>query len=860
MKYRRRAAILLSLFATTAPTACGGGQTPSTTGDGGQSNTGGSGGDGGAASSSSGMGGQAGDPFAKDECALGLDDCADNADCLDTPGFYECVCKPGFSGDGKTCTDIDECGKLTNDCDPNALCTNTDGGFTCACAAGFVGDGKTCAATYLAVSAGTYHACAVRSDKTLWCWGLNTSGQAGTGTGDAIFLRPAQAGGASDWKAVSSGAASTCALSELGRISCFGTNSSGQLGDGSTTTRTTPTPIAGDMSDWTSISAGSTHVCALRADGSLYCWGSNTRGQIGDGTTNNAILPTLVSAGPWVAVSAGTDFTCGLRMDHTLWCWGLNTSRQLGDTTTTQRMTPTQEITMATDWAAIGAGNAYTCAMKMDGTRYCWGTNSLGQGADGTTTGITMPKACDMETDWGTNIELGDLLGCAQKKTGALYCWGDGSSGQTGLPGDESPKLAPAQVGQATDWISISSGFRFTCGVRQSGELHCWGANARAAAGMGFVADRLDPTNVSADTDWERVDVQLDNGCGLRTGGNLYCWGRNAFGHLGDGTNITRVAPTPIGAGKVWTRVALGRTHTCAIASEGGGTPAPYCWGLDGNQELGNGSTVTNQLTPMPVTPTTGNTSPWLEIAAGFNHTCAVRQDGTLWCWGRNASGQLGDGTTTTRPDPKQVILPDPLGWLDVHASGDFTCGMRTGGELYCWGTNTVGQLGQMDTMSPVSSPKLVPGTFANVDVSANHVCGVRVDGTLWCWGRNASGELGMGNTASPVLGPTQVGTGTNWQRPYLGQGTSMCATQMDGSLHCWGTGSFGQLGLGNTSSFTSPQKVPNLDTWKSASIGVEHTCGITQGGKLACWGASYYAQLGGGVPFISTPTRIVDP
>lgn len=861
MNNRRRTVFLLSMLATFIPLACGGGQSSSTSSSSGNGGSAGAGGNGGSAGeSSASTGGMGGDPLAKDECALGLADCSANANCIDTPGYYECVCKTGYTGDGKTCTDIDECGKLTNDCDPNANCTNTEGGFTCACGSGFVGDGKNCHATYIAVSAGTYHACAIRSDKTLFCWGLNTSGQAGTGTGDAIFLRPAQAGGAADWKAVGSGAAFACALNEGGRISCFGSNSSGQLGDGTTTTRTTPTPIIGDIADFTALSVGSTHACAIRADGSLYCWGANNRGQIGDNTTNNAVTPTLVSAGPWLAVAAGTEFTCGVRMDHTLACWGLNTSRQLGDGTTTQRLVPTSESTMAMNWAAVGAGNAFACATKMDGTRHCWGTNSVGQGADGTTTGIVNPKACDMETDWGTTIDLGETSGCAQKKTGALFCWGDGSSGQTGLPGDESPKLAAAQVGQEIDWIAISSGFRFTCGIRQSGELLCWGANARAAAGMGYVSDRFDPTPVTADNDWVSVDVQLDHGCGIRAGGNLYCWGRNVFGHLGDGTSQTRVNPAQIGAGKAWIRVAVGRTHTCALGSDAGGPTTPYCWGFDANQELGNGSTVTNQLTPTPVTPTIGNDSPWVEIAAGFNHTCAVRQDKTLWCWGRNASGQLGDATTTTRPDPKQVILPDPLGWVDVKASGDFTCGLRDGGVLYCWGSNTQGQLGQMDVMSPVSSPKLVPGAFSTIAASANHACGVRTDGTLACWGRNASGELGLGNTASPVLGPTQVGVATNWQRPFLGQGTTMCATQTDGTLYCWGTGSFGQLGLGNTTSFTSPQKVPSLETWKSTSIGVEHTCGISVGGKLHCWGASYYAQLGSGVPFVSTPTRIVEP
>ena len=140
------------------------------------------------------------------------------------------------------------------------------------------------------------------------------------------------------------------------------------------------------------------------------------------------------------------------------------------------------------------------------------------------------------------------------------------------------------------------------------------------------------------------------------------------------------------------------------------------------------------------------------------------------------------------------------------------------------------------------------------------HTCATRADHTLWCWGRNASGELGVGNSVGPVLAPVQVGAASDWARPVLGQGTSTCALKVNGDLYCWGTGSYGQLGLGSLSSLNTPQKVPSMAAWARVSLGNEHACGIGADGRLSCWGASYGAQLGSGLPIVSTPAPIVEP
>jgi alpha-tubulin suppressor-like RCC1 family protein len=859
----------VALVALVAMGCGGAGATTSTTGSGGATTSttgsGGAGGAGGATtttttSSGGGEGGGTGGAFLVDECADGTAVCSPDADCIDTPSFYQCVCKAGYQGDGKSCADIDECASLLLDCDANATCTNTPGSYTCACPPGFTGDGKSCAATYSAVSAGQLHACALRTDKTLWCWGLNTSGQVGTGAADQLYLKPAAAGDASNWAQVSAGAAFTCALDEAKKIACWGTNTLGQLADGTVTGKSSPTPITGGITDWIALDAGSNHACAIRESGALYCWGSNNRGQLGDGSNDNHGEPTLVSAGPWIAVSAGADFTCALRDDHSLWCFGLDTSRQLGDGNNVNSTVPVQEKSLAKSWAKVSAGNAYACGVRQDGTRWCWGANTLAQGGDGTVVNLTEPKQVDIGTDWAT-IEAGDFASCGIRTSGALACWGDGSLGQTGQPGNELPALAPLAVGADSDWTAITGGLRFACGIRAGGQLYCWGSASRGALGLGYSSDRNDPTLVDDTTTWDRLDVQLDDGCAIRTSGDLLCWGRNLSGQLGDGTQLTHPSPVAIGAGKSWKRVAVGRTHTCGIGSEGGGADSLFCWGQDANGEQGNGAGTTPQITPAPVNATPNNASPWTEIAAGLNHSCALRADKTLWCWGRNALGQLGDTTLTARSEPKQVLPAGAADWVEVAANGEFSCGLRATGALFCWGRNDVAQLGLGNINSPVSTPQQVGNAlYKAVEAGANHACAVAVNGTLWCWGRNASGELGQGNSVGPALAPVQVGVASDWARPLLGQGTSTCALKVNGDLYCWGTGSYGQLGLGSLTSFNTPQKVPSVAAWARASLGNEHACGISADGRLACWGASNGAQLGSGIPFLSVPTPVVDP
>ena len=214
----------------------------------------------------------------------------------------------------------------------------------------------------------------------------------------------------------------------------------------------------------------------------------------------------------------------------------------------------------------------------------------------------------------------------------------------------------------------------------------------------------------------------------------------------------------------------------------------------------------------------------WLTTSAGYGHTCGIRTDRTLWCWGDNGYGQLGMGDYIHRWRAPTQIGTD-TDWAHVESGGAYTCGIRTDRTLWCWGDNRYGQLGLGDT-----NPHVVPvrvGTdtdWADLDAGGSHTCGIRTNHTLWCWGYNAYGELGLGDTAHRLT-PTQVGADTTWADVQLGI-LHTCAIRVEHTLWCWGYNSHGQLGLGDTIDRQTPIQVGIETNWAEVTGGNYHTCG----------------------------------
>ena len=376
-------------------------------------------------------------------------------------------------------------------------------------------------------------------------------------------------------------------------------------------------------------------------------------------------------------------------------------------------------------------------------------------------------------------------------------------------------------------------------------------SHARAAAAGGRTATgRINPGRR-----WVHLAAGDNHTCGIRSDGTLWCWGANAEGEVGIGsfyTTVFRPRQVTTPAARGWASVTTGRFQTCATRADG----TLWCWGWNGYGQLGIGS-HTDQGRPRQVTtPARGG---WASISARGIHTCATRAGGTLWCWGDNASGELGTGNQTGQDRPRQVTTPARGGWASVTAGDSHTCAIRTGGTLWCWGDNSSGELGTGDTNGQVRPRQVTtpaPGGWARITAGMGYTCATRADATLWCWGNNDYGELGIGNSVGDVqFLPRQVTTPTprGWVSVIAG-GIHTCATRSGGTLWCWGNNDYGELGIGNLVSQDQPRQVssPARGGWASLAANYIYTCAIRASGTLWCWGNNSYGQLGIGNPVVS--------
>ncbi len=795
-----------------------------------------------------------------DECLAGTDNCSADATCTNSVGAFSCACVAGYQGDGVTCADVDECAAGTDNCDVNATCANNVGSFDCTCDDGFTGDGVVCTPLASAVSevaAGSFHNCALRSGE-IFCWGDNLYGQLGDGTMTSSPA-PVQVGSAANWVSLASGADHNCAINSVGELWCWGSNLNGELGDGTMMDSTVPVRESTNLTTWAQVTAGGAHTCAVTTGGELYCWGNGFFGQLGGGTTGvQQSNPTreTTNATNWSAVAAGGDHTCAIDNTGGLFCWGANFAGQIGDGTTgVDRPSPTG--IGGGPWEAVVGGGAHTCATS-GGELHCWGSNVGGQLGVGDTNDRAAPTRVGVDTDWASPAAGSDDT-CSSKSDGSMWCWGVNLDGQLGV-GDTVDRSSPTQVGVDTDWgdVEIPVIGAHACGVK-AGIVVCWGANVEGQ--LGVPSSRSAPAGeIDAGSTWtsvsafggEDVDVMLgfsSYGCGIKNGAP-WCWGWSAYDpSLTDST--TPVAGT---SGDVdWTTVSSSSTHSCGL--KGG---APRCWGDNADGGLGDGTNVAS-LSPV-VVQGTGADNDWSVVNAGSGFSCGVKAGG-LWCWGRGLEGQLGDGTSASRNTPVESGAATGTLWSDVSAGHTHTCGIH-GSELYCWGGNAFGQLGNGSTIDlPIidAMPTVMGTNFASVSAGMEHTCAIDASGNLHCTGDNTNGELGDGTT-TPSTDFVIVAAGpAPWSQVSVGRDHT-CGVA-GGSAYCWGGNEFGQLGDGTRFGSSSPVAVSTSFTdWVEISVGDVFSCGRRSGGQVHCWGDNGQGQMGDGSLRFLTPRAVALP
>lgn len=715
---------------------------------------------------------------------------------------------------------------------------------------------QSAAAVVPMLASGYYHGCSIDSVGALRCWGYNYYGQVGDGTTANRATPTLVAGMSMGTKTVATGQYHSCAVTSAGGVRCWGYNYYGQVGDGSTADRSSPVDVSGIATGAIAVAAGSNHSCALLSGGIVKCWGNNGSGQLGSGDTANQLLPATVSglAGPVVAVAAGSSQTCALLTNGTLQCWGAG---RLGDGTTTSRSVPTTVSGLAGSVVKVSVGSSHICAVLTGGGLQCWGSNGNGQLGDGTTTQRLLPNTV-LGLPAVTSVSASNSSTCAALADGSLKCWGYGPSGKLGNGVESSATLTPhAVVGLALGVTQVAVGGQHACAMTQGGGIRCWGSNTYGQLGLGVFGVQLAPTNVSVITSGTAtVAAGGFHACALDTAGIVKCWGSRSSGAVGDGVVAVVPQRTPMnvsGIDATVTQLSAGFAATCVVTSAG----AANCWGSNSYGELGDGTTTRRALPGNVVTLTSGVAA----ISAGINFACASTTSGGAKCWGYNYYGQLGNGTSGGNSANATPLDVTGLasGVTAISAGISSACALLTSGGVKCWGGNYSGQLGD-GTYTNRSTPVDVSGLssgVAQIAVGGDSACALMTSGTIKCWGANYSGQLGQGGTNSSAVPVDTVPLGFVATQLSVGY-QHACALLAGGALKCWGYNGFGQLADGTLIDRPTPLTPAGLSSGvQSISAGLYFTCAVMSVGTIKCWGDNQAGQMGNGtVGYETTATR----
>lgn len=767
-------------------------------------------------------------------------------------------------------------------------------------------------------SAGGSQACGVWSGRVR-CWGRNLSGESGRGVISEYSLAGVWVEGLTDVVHIDVGSYHACAVHRSGTVHCWGAGGSGRLGHGSSERSTTPVQVLG-INDAVQVSAGLYHSCAVHRSGEVSCWGANSYGQLGDGTATQRhvatriLPPVATTAVPDVrfqAVSAGSYHTCGLLISGAVACWGTNSTWgelgwPLADGEST-RATPTviPETAPAPTMACQGVSDCpdadscqqWSCVANVcvshhtaagtacdDGDRCTYGSVC---GAGTCASGAPM---CDTDEEACTIVYCNPSSGkCSTISNTALCDDGDACTwmercvagvckapgkGQTCDDGnactvdscdkvsggcshkntetgacDDGSVCTSGEQCQAGACVHTASDKTLTCA---SNDNPCSVAVCDPKAGC-VQSPRPDGTACGADLLCVEgacrrpfatsLTVGWYTTCIRKPGGTAACWGRNHFGQRGNavvGGDFDAVTPVKGLAGVRSLR--SGAYVGCAVLTDG----TARCWGQATAGQLGDGKKTKLQSVPVIVK----GLSNVDDIHPGYHHTCATHDGGQLACWGTSEVGEMAGPVTQTNALAMNVPGLPLIRSMAAHYR--HSCAITEGGQARCWGSQSHGQLGRGGSakstlaaaLSAPPAPVIGGWLGAQVTVGMHHSCGIAPNGSVWCWGSNSYGQIGD-STAFYRSHPVQVTTLTDVVGISAGAWHT-CAVRKDGSVWCWGRSSLGQTG----GSYASAERVPVRAVSggvRSVAAGREHTCVLTTTGSVRCWGSNKYGNLGVG-------------
>ncbi len=749
-------------------------------------------------------------------------------------------------------------------------------------------------------------AVATETKGSLTCWGqIPDITNIDVATGNAarsyrIQATPEAMSTDANWVDVAIGRDHICGIQSLDvgqRLYCMGWNNFGQLGMvltaedlGKYVTRNffSTMTLVSDKSTWKSISAALDHTCGISSADALKCWGANRFGVLAqpvsadgklkiyfelDKISNVRDAAGSVAAGTWLKMSTNEFHTCGIKNDNTLWCWGLNTSNQLGAVASAYtfkefvtQVTPPNIANPSDVWIDVSAGARHTCAIS------------------------AVKGAASIDTK------------------GKLWCWGNNSFKELGLPlsnTDIRNKDLPSSVtvGSASNWTKIIAGRAQSCVLNDAKEIFCFGYDAPVT----FTDQSFGITAVTGQNiNWESVALGFNHACGIQSTINagtsenqLYCWGQQQYSQLGTGFNYNSLIPNLVVADSipandpyVWKQLDTGSTHSCAIKNDG----TLWCWGRSYSGQLGLGDVLPN-ATLQQVQANLVAPLDWLEVKSNFRTTCARKSDLTLWCWGFNQRAQQGNGSRVNSFLPVQTTGVEvgatvENDWVGLFVGDFFSCAQQSDQTVWCWGSNSFGQIAQVPTVPPANTfiatktsiVHSAPWKTGKVFTGSRAACAIDINDELYCWGDNSFNRIDANANASvvvsaPILIPA-LNNGEVWISAYIGgnplvpqlsngngpivqqtDGSFMCALSgqaanaTQGALWCWGDNAFAALGAtttGRSTPVTAPVNVSvdrnSITQWRQVSVNDNNVCAIKDDGTLWCWGGSnFQGELGSG-------------
>lgn len=686
------------------------------------------------------------------------------------------------------------------------------------------------------LSVGFEHACETSVAGVLRCWGGNSGGQTGGSIGQDRLSPGVIEGLEPEVRTVATGLSHSCAVTRQGGAWCWGLNNAGQLGDGTLTSRATPAGVEGLASAVVSIAATNLSTCALTESGGVKCWGSNWRGQLGNGTTADSSLPVDVTglSGGVVEIGMGSFHACALTQAGAVYCWGSNNGGALGNGGIEDSSIPVAVSGLDTGVTSIEINSSGSCAVLADGSVKCWGGTYL------------IPEPVPFLDTAVAQLAIGHAHRCALKKDGQVLCWGENDLGQLG-DGTEQTSAKPRIVsGLSEGIVEIASSWDFTCAKSETGLVQCWGDNVFGQRGDGTRTRHPTPVDVIAvDAPFDRLAAGSNHNC-ARANGKVYCWGQNDGAVLGEGVGARSDVPLEVvGLEEEVTSVAAGFAYGCASLQSG----RAKCWGMSPVGQMSSADVP-------GLKPTVR------EVVGGplALHACAISASGALSCWGRNDFGELGDGTTTESSSAVAVVGLDS-GVAAATAGVMHTCALTGSGGVKCWGRNDSGQLGNGSfdaSPLPVDVVGLDSGVAA-ISAGEHHTCAMLTDGSMKCWGGNDEGQLGIGSDSQSHAQPVDVMLFDQSATAIAAGAGHTCATISDGATVCWGANFYGVLGDGTFGSQRQPGSfvVGLAPGTAQVGIGRNHSCALSSMGAIQCWGYNQNGVLGDGRAGSLMPTVV---